>query len=509
MGDLSTRSLEIKGRIRVASSTSWRNKAEGGGREKSEQFIVPNRLPVMGLARGRDCLSDTGEAMNFEPHSKAEQTTKFKLTLIAKKAKEEPKLKFTSLMHLLNSEYLTQCFKELKAGKAAGIDQRTLESYTADEIERAIDELISRLKSYRYRPKPVRQVLIPKANGKLRPLGIPTVMDKVLQLAVAKILEVIYEPLFLDCSYGFRPKRNAHESLKALNHMVMGKKVNWIIDADIEGFFDNVEHDYLIRCLKERISDPNFLILINRFLKAGVMVTGKLEPTRKGTPQGGIVSPILANIYLHYCLDLWFKLRKRRQLKGYAEEIRYADDFIIGVQYKEEATQVLRDMETRLATAGLTLSKEKTRIIEFGRYTKDNHHKRGGGKPPTFDFLGFTHYCGKTKDGRFAMKMRTSRKKYAVAIKTQAQWLKNIRTEPIEKIWKTLALKLTGHYQYYGLSGNFISIKNYYQQTRKLTFKWMNRRSQKKSWNWQDFEEYLTRHPLPKPRITYAIYNTW
>lgn len=447
--------------------------------------------------------------MNHVPHSEVD-STKFTLTLIAKRALNEPKVKFTSLAHLLDTEYLWECFQELKAHKASGIDGRTRESYTEVEVKTALDDLVNKLKDHTYRPQPVRRVYIPKMNGKMRPLGIPTVLDKTLQLAIAKILGLLYEPLFLNLSHGFRPNRNAHEALKAVNHMVMGKKVNWIVDADIQSFFDNVNHDWLMRALAERISDPSLLRIIAKFLKAGVMIEGSLNKTDKGTPQGGIVSPILANIYLHYCLDLWFEVKEKQQLQGYAEMVRYADDFVIGVQHSADARKLLEDLQQRLAKFDLELAKDKTRVLEFGRFATKNSQKQGKGKPETFDFLGFTHYCSHTKDGRFALKLTTSRKKQTASLKRQNQWLQSIRNSlPIADIWKLLSLKLQGHYQYYGVSGNFEGIRSYYQQTRKLAFKWMNRRSQKKSWSWPSFAEYLLRHPLPQPRLTYAIYNTW
>lgn len=442
------------------------------------------------------------------PYSEMDNT-KNKLTLIAKKAKAELRLKFTSQIHLLNEEYLYECFKQLKRGKAPGIDGRTVESYSEDEIKSAISQLVKDLKAQKYRPSAVRRVYIPKANGKQRPLGIPTVMDKVLQRAVANILEPLYEPLFRDCSYGFRPNRSAHDALKAVNHMVMGQKVNWIIDADIKDFFGNVNHDWLMKCLKERINEPNLLRLIKLFLKAGVMNKGINEQTTKGTPQGGIVSPILANIYLHYVLDLWFELKEVPKQKGYAELVRYADDFVIGAQHKAEAISMLADIRTRLAEFGLELAEDKTHILEFGRFAERNRKKQGQGKPETFDFLGFTHHCSTTRDGRFALKVKTGRKKYTAALAKLKLWLMLNRVLPIKLIWKALALKLQGHYNYYGLSGNFTAIKLYYYHTRLLVFKWLNRRSQKKSWNWEQFQIYWNKHQLPKPELKYAIYNTW
>ena len=444
------------------------------------------------------------------PYSEVDNTTKFKLTLIAKKAQEEPKLKFISLMHLLNVEYLLECFSELKSHKAPGVDKRTAESYEPQEITQILTQTVTSLKDHTYRPQPVRRVFIPKANGKTRPLGIPTAIDKTLQLACAKILEPLFEPLFLNLSYGFRPKRNAHQALSAVNHMVMRQKVNWIIDADIKGFFDNVNHNWLIKCLEQRMTDPNFLWLIRRFLKAGVMTEGKVQSVNQGTPQGGIISPVLANVYLHYVLDLWFEVKEKKQLTGYSQLIRYADDFIIGCQTKQEAEKILKDIRERFAQFGLTLAEDKTRILEFGRFAKDNINKRGEGKPQTFDFLGFTHYCSQTKDGRFALKVKTSGKKYTASLKDLNLWLKTVRSKlKLPDIWKLLALKLQGHYNYYGLSGNFDGVKSFYCRTEKLTFKWMNRRSQKASWNRKSFRDYLSQYPLPKPKLTYAIYNTW
>ena len=446
-------------------------------------------------------------AMEIELSSKTNTATK--LVLIAKKAQEQPQLKFTSLLHHVNVDFLKDCYKQLKRGKAAGVDGRTLESYTEEEIGLAIEETVERMKQKKYRPRPVRRVYINKANGGKRPLGIPTVVDKVVQMACAKILSNIFEPTFLPVSYGYRPRRNAHECLKEINHMVMGKKVNWIIDADIKGFFDHVDHTWMMRCLSERIVDPNFKRLILKFLKAGVMEEGQIRETRKGTPQGGIISPILANIYLHYVLDLWFTVYKKR-LKGYAQLVRYADDFVIGVQHQDEARQILQELRSRLEKFGLSLSGEKTSIKEFGRFAAENRERRREKKPETFDFLGFTHYCTKTRDSRFMVRLKTNRKKMSKALVEMNRWLKTVRNRAkLKDIWRILALKLQGHYNYYGVSGNFEGIDRYYRKTLRLTYKWMNRRSQKKSWNWEGFDRYLATYPLPRPKLMYAIYNTW
>lgn len=436
-------------------------------------------------------------------------TTKAKLSLITKKAAGDLRLTFTSLIHLLNDEaYLYDCFCELERGRAAGVDKRTKESYSEQEIRQAITETVQKLKERTYRPEPVRRVFIPKANGKLRPLGIPTVMDKAIQLAVAKILEPIFEPIFLTSSYGYRPNRNAHDALKAVNDIVMGQKVNLIIDADITAFFDNVNHDWLMECLKQRVSDPNFLMLVKRMLKAGIMTDGRYEDSEQGTPQGGIVSPILANIYLHYVLDLWFEKKLKSSLKGYAGLVRYADDFVIGCQYEDDATRIVEAIKDRYAKFWLTLSADKTKVIEFGRFAKERRQRRKQGKPATFTFLGFTHYCDTTRNGRFTVRHKTSKDKYRSSVKRLKDWMRSMKNQrPLPELWKTLAQKLKGHYQYYGITGNSRRLKAFRNDAENLAYKWLNRRSQKRSWDWAGFHAYLKHHPLPEPKIMVALYS--
>lgn len=445
------------------------------------------------------------------PYAVMDKSTKAKLSLITKKAAADTKLKFTSLIHLLNDEsYLYDCFQELERGKAAGVDKRNKESYTEVEIRQAISEAVQVMKARRYRPQPVRRVFIPKSNGKLRPLGIPIVMDKVIQMAVAKILTPIFEPLFLNVSYGYRPNRNAHEALKAVNDMLMGQKVNWVVDTDISSFFDNVDHDWMKECLKQRISDPNFLILIKRMLKAGVMIDRRREETDQGTPQGGIISPILANIYLHYVLDLWFEKKLKSTLKGYAGMVRYADDFVIGCQYEWEAKQIVQLIKERFAKFGLTLSEDKTRVIEFGRFARERRGERNKGKPETYTFLGFTHYCSQTRRGTFVVRHKTSGKKYRESVRRLKEWMRSMKNmRPLPELWDTLSLKLKGHYQYYGVSGNLRRLRSFSLQAELLAFKWLNRRSQRRSWNWEQFRRYQERYPLPEPKITYALYPSY
>ena len=425
---------------------------------------------------------------------------------IAQKAKEDPNCKFTSLAHLINEEFLKECFKELKKGKSPGIDGVTVGEY-AENLDENIADLVERLKTKHYKPQPVLRVYIPKPNGDKRPLGIPAVEDKIVQMAIKKIFEAIYEQDFIDSSYGFRPNRSCHDALKELDNTIMKGPVNFVVDMDISKFFDTVDHEILMECLKQRIVDPSLLRLISRFLKSGIMEEGKFCETDMGTPQGGILSPVLANVYLHYALDLWFENEVKQQLIGYARQIRYADDFIVCFEKEGEARAFQDALKKRLSKFGLTISEEKSKIIEFGKCAC-TRAKRYGWKCETFDFLGFTHYCDKTRKGKFKLGRKTSRKKFIQKMKDMNIWLKNIRNRvELKEWWKILGLKLLGHYRYYGISGNFRSLQDFYHRVERLAFKWINRRSQKKSYNWKKFQRFILFNSLPKPKIYHSLYN--
>jgi group II intron reverse transcriptase/maturase len=425
--------------------------------------------------------------------------------MIAKVAKEKPKEKFTSLVHLLNVDMLMKCHHELKRNKAYGIDKVTKDAYEENLIEN-INRLQESIKNMTYKPKPVQRVYIPKpGSNKKRPLGISSYEDKIIQLAVSKILTSIYEQDFLECSYGFRPNRGCHDALRDLTATIITKKVNWIVDADIQSFFDHVDHKWMMKCLEVRIKDRNLLRLIVRMLKAGTMEEGKLKLSSQGTPQGSIVSTVLANIYLHYVLDRWFEKFIKKHCKGYAHLVRYADDYTCCFQYKAEAENFFQRMVVRLRTFNLDISSEKSKIIEFGRFALENVKRHGKNKPDTFDFLGFTLYCSTSKNGKFRVKCKTSRKKYKASMHQMKQWIKSKRTMCIQLIMKELKSKLIGHYRYYGITDNSKMISNFYHEVRRLLFKWLNRRSQKSSYDWNKFLLFLTVNPLPEPKIYVSI----
>lgn len=434
------------------------------------------------------------------------ETTELKLALIAEHARREPDLQFTSLAHLLNGDFLKQCFNSLNRNKAVGIDNVSWNDYNSN-IDSNINGLVERLRNKKFRPLPAKRVYIPKDSGGRRPLGISAIENKIVEKGIKLILQSIYEHDFLDVSYGFRPGRNCHQALNAIDKQIMCNRVNHIVEADIKGFFDRVPHEQLINFLGIRIKDSSMLALIKKFLKAGYVDNRLLVTDDEGTPQGSIISPLLANVYLHYVLDVWFEQVVKSHTDGYCEIIRYADDFVCVVQLSKDAVRIERALRNRFNKYGLELHAEKSRNISFGRYERLNA-KNQNRKPNTFNFLGFTHYCDKTRKGYFTVGRKTDRKKYIKKCKDMTIWLKSIRNVSKPKDWwEILKAKLRGHYQYYGVSGNYRGINSYYKHTLHNLFKWLNRRSQKRSMNWKSFDKYLVHYPIPKPRIVHNFYT--
>jgi RNA-directed DNA polymerase len=466
--------------------------------------------PIVSMKRGNACGEKgiEGTVQDIRETSatlKGGEKMATKLNILTMRAKENPKRRFTSLIHLINEGSLLECLGKLKTNKAPGIDGVRLEEYEVNK-DANIKGLIERMKLWKYRPQPTRRAYIPKSIGGMRPLGIPAIEDKIVQMGIKKILEAIFETDFLDVSYGFRPNRNCHQALDVLANAVMTKPVNVIVDMDIEKFFDTIDHKWLMKCLEQRIADTNLLRLIGRFLNAGIMEEGKFSETDKGTPQGGILSPVLANIYLHYIIDLWFKRRVKRQLKGYACLIRYADDFIVCFQNLDEAKAFGEMLRQRLDKFGLKTAKDKSRVIGFGRQAW-HEAQATGGKVSTFDFLGFTHYCDKTRKGKFKLGRRTASSRFRQKMKAANIWLKSVRNlVELKEWWRILGKKLIGHYNYYGISGNMSQIRKFYQRILSLVYKWINRRSQKRSYNWEQFTRFLKYNPLPRPKIYHLTY---
>jgi group II intron reverse transcriptase/maturase len=394
----------------------------------------------------------------------------------------------------LDENFLKWCFWQLKRDAAPGVDRVDFYEYR-ENLDENIADLVKRLKQKKYRAKLVRRQYIPKINGKLRPLGIPATDDKVLQFAVAKILEAIYEEDFLDVSYGYRPGTGPQDAVRDLTRKLQFGRFSHIVEADIKGFFDNIDHNWMIRMLEERINDRALLRLIQKWLKAGILDTsGEVIHPATGTPQGGIVSPILANVYLHYALDLWFEKRIKRECNGEALVIRYADDFVCAFQYKQDAELFYKQLNERLGKFGLEVSPEKTRILLFNRSMLKQSE--------TFDFLGFEFRRALSRKFKSIIRRRTSRKKLRASIAAFTEWIKTNRNKKISKLMTTLRAKYRGYWNYYGVIGNYGSLKTFYYRTRRILFKWLNRRSQRLSYNWAGFEDLLNQFLMPAPKIT-------
>lgn len=401
-----------------------------------------------------------------------------------------------NLMHVVNEETLMSEHRKQNRRKATGVDGISKDQYDENAVAN-IGELVRRMRKFEYKPKPVKRVYIPKANGKLRPLGLPSYEDKLVQGIMAGVLNEVYEERFLDCSYGFREKRSAHDVVKYINQTIMRKKVNYVLEADIKGFFDNVDHDWLIRFLEHDIDDKNFLRCIKRFLKSGVMEGTELKESDRGTPQGGLISPVLANVYLHYVLDLWFDKGVKPKLKGEAYYVRYADDFLILFQYENEAQQVMQALKPRFGKFSLEVAEEKTRILPIGRFK---------GTKEDFDFLGFTFYNTKTRAGKYRLGVRTSSKKLKAKKQTAKAWLQTRLTKPLAETMKVIAAALRGHCNYYGVNGNFHAIQNFWKYLKYAAYRMLNRRDQKGKFKYKKYLRVWDYY-VAEPHLTTNIWD--
>jgi len=435
------------------------------------------------------------------------ETVSTKIERIAELAKQMPSVALTSLLHHIDIEWMHEAHRRTRKDGAPGIDQTTAEEY-ANNLGANLQALLDRAKSGdHYRAPAVRRVYIPKGDGKkMRPIGIPTFEDKVLQRAVAMALEAVYEQDFLDCSYGFRPKRSAHQALRQLWHSTMEVGGGWVYEADIEDFFGSVDHTKLREVLSQRVRDGVLIRLIGKWLKAGVMEEGCVYHPETGTPQGGVISPLLANIYLHDALDLWFEREVKPRLRGKATLVRFADDFVVVFEREADARKFADVLPKRFAKYGLRLHPEKTRMVKFERPRPPPQ----GGKPDTgsFDLLGFTHFWGRSLKGNWVVKRKTAKDRFKRALHRISMWCRKYRHTPIDTQHKRLSRKLRGHDAYYGITGNGRALAALRHHVRRSWFKWLQRRSWRSRWTWTRMVRLLEVMPLPPARVVHSIYNT-
>jgi RNA-directed DNA polymerase len=441
---------------------------------------------------------NTTDAQKFE-------TVSTKQRRIAKLAKERPEMAFTSLAHLMDLRWLKEAYARTRKDGAVGVDGQTARDYE-ENLEDNLRSLLNRAKSGTYKAPPVRRAYIPKGNGETRPLGIPTRKDKILQRAVLMILEPLYETVFLPGSYGFRPGRSAHDALQVIWTQTMKVSGGWIADIDLRKYFDTIDHNRLREFLKRRVQDGVLLRLIGKWLNAGVLEDGELSYPDEGTPQGGVISPLLANIFLHYVLDEWFEREVKPRLKGDAAVIRYADDFLIVFARQDDARRVMDVLPKRMEKYGLTIHPQKSRLADF-RSPETEHPAEHGKENPkggTFDFLGFTHYWGRSRHGNWVVKRKTARSRITRTLDAFWAWCRKHRHDLLNVQQWTLKRKLLGHYAYFGITGNFHSIQGIHWQVTRLWRYWLGRRRRRGAIPWDRFNRLLKRYPLPRPRIVHS-----
>ena len=421
---------------------------------------------------------------------------------ISELAKEDAKRQFYSIGHMITPESLYAAFRGLRKKASAGVDGVTYEEYERD-VARNIQTLHERLKNGKYQAQPLRRVYIPKENGKQRPISIPALEDKIVQKGMVEILHAIYEQDFLDCSYGFRPGRGQHQALDEVGRVICTRPTGWVLEIDVTAYFDSIVREQLMEMIEKRVRDRSVLRLIRKWIQVGVIEEGRLLVSETGTGQGQTISPLLANIYLHYVLDEWFETEVKPRLRGAAHEIRFADDAVLCFQYKEDAERVMEVLPKRFTKYGLTIHPEKTRLLEFGRYAEEKA-KRQGKKPATFDFLGYTHVCARSRRGKFTVHVRTMKKRFRRGLTAIAEWCQENRHMPVEEQQKTLNAKLRGHYQYYGRPTNYQSLWRFFREVRHIWQKGLSRRTRGNGMTWEKYAAILRKHPLLLPRIQHS-----
>jgi len=482
----------------------------GASVEKSDEVVVPKKsaktwvTPVESMEERTEAKGNSAARNASSTPSEPDAHTF--LQRIRERAKQKPEEKWTNLLSHMRVSFLKEAYQRLRRNAAAGVDEVTWHEYGERLDDRLLD-LEGRVHRGSYHPQPVRRVYIPKGDGKWRPLGIPALEDKIVQQAAQMILEPILEAEFIGYSYGFRPGRSQHDALDALAEAIR-RKVNWVLDADIEAFFDTIDHRHLQAFLEHRIGDTRMVRLLMKWAKAGVMEEGKRHETDAGTPQGGIISPLMANLYLHYVLDLWVLSWRKKHASGEMYVVRYADDFVMGFQKEQDAMAMRNDLGQRLAHFGLKLHPQKTRVIEFGRFAGESRARRGLAKPETFDFLGFTHIAGISREGKFQLKRRTSRKKRQAKLARLTEESERRRHRRVPEQYRWLSSVLRGHYRYYGVPSNIRALAQFRNAVRSIWHRSLQRRSQRARWSKAEREAFDARFSLPRAQIQHPWPDT-
>ena len=479
-------------------------------REKSDRLVLPAKPPNKPGELGAEVVEGRGlpegnTASETRPGRSAGQGVSSDLDRVRQAARKDRDARFTALLHHVTVDRLREAYGAIRPSAAAGVDGVTWGDYGVD-LEANLRDLHARVHRGAYRARPTRRVFIPKPDGRLRPVGVAALEDKILQRAVVEVLSAIYEQDFLGFSYGFRPGRSAHDALDALAVGITRRRVNFVLDADISDFFTGLDQSWLVKFLEHRIADTRVLRLIQKWLAAGVIEDGEWSETPAGAAQGASVSPLLSNVYLHYVFDLWADQWRRRHARGDVILTRFADDYVAGFEHREDAERFLADLRDRFAQFGLELHPEKTRLIEFGRFAAENRARRGDRKPETFDFLGFTHICAKDRRGRFKLKRVTSKKKMRAKLKSVKAEMRRRMHHPIPEQGRWLASVLRGHYNYYAVPDNSEALHGFREQVIQHWRKSLARRSQKGRINWERTRRLANRW-LPRPRILHPWPN--